>query len=661
MTFAAPINAMGESFLLYALTGGTQGLPNNPRRSRPGKALGPAFCPGVAEPITLLPVFKISETMEKLLLSLSAVIVLGVAAQWVGWRFRLPSILILLVSGILAGPVTGFIDPHVLLGDLLYPVVSLAVAVVLFEGGLSLTLKEFRAVGGVALRLVTVGVAASWFLVALAGHWVLGLDWSLSILLGAVLVVTGPTVIIPMLQQIRPAGAVGPILKWEGIVIDPIGAMLAVLVLQVITLGDVPFDLLAWVVAKTLLVGILLGAIGAVSLVVLLRKHWVPDFLQNSVTLMLVVVVFVLANNLQHESGLLAVTAMGFALANQKYVSVHHIIEFKENLRVMLIASIFILLAASLRPSDLAGLGWRDLVFLVLLVAVVRPASVYLATLGTRLAPAEKMFLSALAPRGIVAAAVSSIFALRLTESGYPGGETLVAVTFLVIIGTVAIYGLSAAPLAKRLKLAKAEPDGVLVLGGSSWARQIALALRKEEFPVMLVDNNRGNILAARMEGVPAFYASVFAEPILDEVELSGIGKLLALTSNDDTNSLAVLHFERVFGREQIYQLPPQATRGPSEGSRHLRGRTLFGDGANHAFLTQSFLAGWSIKRTRLSEEFKFEAFKAKNKDAVIPLFLITEDHRLLVFTAESKLSPQPGQVVISLARTAKESPREAD
>lgn len=587
--------------------------------------------------------------MEHLLVTLSAILVLGISAQWLGWRLRLPSILILLLFGILAGPVSGLIDPRALLGPLLYPTVSLAVALILFEGGLSLTLKEFRAVGGVAMRLVSLGAAASWLLTALAGHWLLGLEWGLSVLLGAILVVTGPTVIGPMLQQIRPAGAVGPILKWEGIVIDPIGAMFAVLVFQIISTGDAPLPIIAATIGKTILVGTVLGLAAAGVLVLWLKKVWVPDFLENPVTLMLVVAVFTLANVLQHESGLLAVTVMGFVLANQKAVTVHHIIEFKETLRVMLIAFIFILLAASLRPADLATLGLSSLAFLAALLLVVRPASVLLATLGTRLTFPERFFLASVAPRGIVAAAVSSIFALRLAESGQPGADSLVAVTFFVVIGTVTVYGLGAGPLARRLGLAKARPNGILFLGGRFWVRRLARFLKDEGFAVMVVDNSRHNVLAARMEGVPATYASVFSEPVLEQVELGGLGRLLAMTSNDDSNSLAGLHFARLFGRDRIYQLAPEEQSLPAENGHHLRGRTLFGDTITHTLLTQRFLDNWTLKKNRLSEEFDFTAFQARYGTEAIPLFLITDGDRLRIFNTQEVLTPEPGQTLVSL------------
>lgn len=590
--------------------------------------------------------------VEDTLISLSAVIILGILAQWLGWRIRMPSILLLLIFGIVAGPVLGWIRPNELLGPLLYPVVSLAVAVILFEGGLSLSLKEFRAIGGVVVRLVTLGMLVGWLIISLAAHWVLGLTWQLSSLLGAVLVVTGPTVIVPMLRHVRPTGQCGAILKWEGIVIDPIGAMLAVLVFQAIVLFETALEPVAAValsLLKTITVGAGVGLSGALGMVFLLRRGWVPDYLQNPVALMFVVAVFTGANLLQTEAGLLAVTIMGFAMANQRKISIQHIVEFKENLGVMLIAFIFILLAAHLKPSDLDHVGWSSFLFLAILILVARPAAIFLSTMGARLSRREKMFLSWMAPRGIVAAAVASIFALRLEEVGLPGADVLVSITFFVIIGTVAVYSITAGPVAKYLGLAQANPEGVIFLGARFWGRRIAKALHDEGFPVMLVDNDLHNVLAARMEGLPVFYASIFAENVLDQVEIGGIGKLLALTSNDDANSLAAMHFARVFERSQIFQLAPEGGKLPVELSPHLRGRTVFGDGVTHAYLTQCFLNNWVIKKTKLSKEFNFDTLKAHYQGNVLPLFLIGESGHLRVFASEAQLSPQSGDTLLSL------------
>jgi NhaP-type Na+/H+ or K+/H+ antiporter len=593
---------------------------------------------------------------EKLLIGIASIVVFGVGAQWLAWRLRLPAILLLLALGFMAGPVAGFIDPDELLGDLLLPVVSVSVALILFEGGLSLRIAELKGFGGVVRNLVTVGVLATWVIGALSAHMILGLGLSLSVLLGAVLVVTGPTVIVPLLRHVRPVGHISSILKWEGIVIDPIGAVLAVLVFEGIISGGFreATSLAAIGIVKTLVAGGLTGGLGAWVIVALLRRYWIPDFLQSPVTFMAVVGVFTVSDLFQAESGLLAVTFMGVILANQKAVVVEHIIEFKENLRVLLISSLFILLAARLKLTDLDYISLTTLAFLAVLVFLARPVAVFLSTIGSGLKFKEKVLLMSMAPRGIVAAAIASVFSLRLVEYGLPGAELLVPLTFMVIIGTVAVYGLGAAPMAGALGLARPNPQGVVFAGAHSWARTIASAINKEGFDVLLVDNNYFNISKARMEGLPAYYGSIISEHLPKEVDLEGMGRFVALTYNDDINSLAALHFVDLFGRDKVYQLCPEDEKRVSQ---RLRGRLLFSPGVTYSSIGDRFRQGAVVKATHLTEEFDFEAFKKLYKGEVVPLFIANEKKELAVFATDSDLQPRPGHTLISLVKPVEETP----
>ncbi len=266
---------------------------------------------------------------EHLLVGLAGIIILGIGAQWLAWRLRLPSILLLLLFGFAAGPATGFLDPDALLGDLLPPVVSLSVAVILFEGGLSLSFTELRQIGTVVRNLVSVGALVTWLVTAGAAHFILDLSAALAVLLGAILVVTGPTVIVPLLRHVRPVGPVNSILKWEGILIDPIGAMLAVLVFEAILAGGFQeaTTLALTGVLNTVVIGGVNGVLGAMVLTFLLKRYWIPDFLHNAFSLMVVVGAFTASNVMQAESGLLAVIVMGMTLANQKMITVKHIVK----------------------------------------------------------------------------------------------------------------------------------------------------------------------------------------------------------------------------------------------------------------------------------------------------------------------------------------------
>lgn len=589
---------------------------------------------------------------QNLLLGLASIVVLGISAEWLAWRLRLPSILLLLILGFVAGAF--FLNPDELFGDLLLPVVSLSVAIILFEGGLNLRIAELRKTGGIVRSLMTVGVLVTWLIGTGAAYFVLGLDIELAVLLGAILVVTGPTVIQPLLRYLRPRGQVGSILKWEGIVIDPIGAILAVLVFEVVVAGGFQqaTTLVVASLLKTVFLGGAIGALGAIIVIILMKRYWLPDFLHSVVTLMIVVAAFTASNLLQTDSGLLAVTLMGIVLANQKTVSVRHIMEFKESLRVLLIASLFILLAARLEMSDLADISLGSLVvFLGILMLIARPLSVALSTLGSELSLRERLFMSWLAPRGIVAAAVASVFALRLSEAGHPQADILVPLTFSVIVATVAIYGLSALPVARRLKIAEPNPQGVLIIGGHTWARAIANALQGAGYKVLMVDANWTNISAARMAGIATFYANILSQYALDEIELGGMGHLIALTSDDEFNSLAVLQWANIFGQSAVYQLPSESEEKGHKGkvSQHLRGRLLFGSAITYTYLTTRFATGAVIKTTSLTEEFDYDAFQSYYGETAIPLFLIDQNDNLVIFTANNPPKPKPGQRLISL------------
>lgn len=592
--------------------------------------------------------------MEYPILGLAGIIVIGIAAQWLSWRVRLPSIFLLLLAGFVAGGVTGWVDPDHLLGEALFPIVSLSVAIILFEGGLSLDIDELRKIGQVVRNLASIGVLTTWVLATILARVLLEFDWLLATLLGAILVVTGPTVIIPLLRQIRPTARLSSAIRWEGIVNDPIGAILAVLVFDFILIGEAETGAVATGIGvlKASLAGGALGLAGAGLIVLLLTKYWVPDFLQSPVTLAIVVMVFALSDLVMSESGLLAVTVMGSALASQNLVTVRHIVEFKENLRVLLISALFIILAARLPLQDPAYTDPGSLAFFAALVLVVRPATVAMATWGTVLTWRERVFLGFMAPRGIVAAAVASIFTLELIELGYPGAERLAPVTFMVIIGTVALYGLGAARVARWLGVAKPNPQGMLLLGAGAWVRAVAEALKEEGVEVKLVDGNWKNVVQARQNGLDAHYVNILTEYAFEELELDGIGRFLALTPNDEVNALATVHASEVFDRANVYQLPPEsADEGGKLGEmpRHLQGRHLFDTAATCSEITRRFAQGATVKRTGLTDEFGLDEFLEHYRENALPMFAVGNNGGVTILLANSKIPVKRGQTLISL------------
>ena len=601
--------------------------------------------------------------MEQTLHYLTAILALGILAQLLAWRAGVPSILFLLAFGFAAGEL--WIRPSEVIADsLLFPIVSLSVAVILFEGGLSLKLKELKEAGKPAFRLCTWGVIISWVLTTLFARFVIGCDWSIASLLGALLVVTGPTVIAPLLRVIQPSQRPANILKWEGIVIDPIGATFALLVFEVVnavTLKGAAVDVVTTIV-KTVLVGVILGYVAGWIVTRLLERYAVPDYLHSVFLLVCVAVLFALSDALQHEAGLLTVTIFGIYLANQDRTPVKHIIAFKENLRVLLISTLFIVLSGRVSWDQVSALGWRAVVFTLALILIVRPVSVFLSTFRTRLPTAEKGFLSAIAPRGIVAAAVTSVFSLRLATAAEERGASpefiaqanqLVPVVFTVIVGTVAFYSLTAKPVSMRLGLASRRRTGILFAGATAWVRELAASLQVEGIRVALVDTNQTNVREARLAGLEATRGNIVADSVMEDLEMAGIGRLLAMTPNDESNSLAAYEFSHRLGRQNIFQLSPADKPESLERdklSHHFRARHPFEGAPSFRHLQELYERGFRVKKTRVGAQFGVEDFRALYGDEAVLLFSVEEGGaNLHVLTDDKPIEWKEGQKLIAL------------
>ncbi|MEM6980094.1 MAG: sodium:proton antiporter [Planctomycetota bacterium] len=604
------------------------------------------------------------------LLYLALVPALGVTAQWLAWKTRLPGILLLLVFGIGLGQ---FVRPDEFLSDLtgggpaagpnlLFPLVSLSVGIIMFEGGLSLKLSELRESGSASLLLCTVGAAIALAGNTVAVHLILGFGWSLSLLLGAILIVTGPTVIGPLLRQVRPSRRVASTLKWEGIVIDPIGAVLAVLVYEEVlthqSSPDVTSVLLALV--KTIVVGLVLGCGGGALLSVSFRKYWIPDNLQGVAALALAILVFAISNTVAHESGLITVTVLGIWLTNQKAIDVLHIIELKENLRTLLIGCLFVVLASRVELADVAAVGLPGIGLVVVMVLIVRPLSVFVSLIGSPLNRREKTFVAGLAPRGIVAAAVSSVFALSMErDSGggamaIEGSEQLATVTFLVIIGTVAVYGLAAQPLAKMLHLADQKNNGLLIAGADAWVRDFASELHAAGVPVLMVDTNYNKISQANMNGVRGSCMNILNEHAREDLDLGGLGRFLAMTPNDEVNSLALKESRHLFDSSGLYQLTfkDKHATGRRGLTKNLMGRELFGEGQTFSRMADWHAAGATFKTTKMTDAFTFNDFIDKYGEQTVVLCAIKEDGAVKLNTVDDPLTPSSGQTLVAMVST---------
>lgn len=585
----------------------------------------------------------------QILIELTALVILGTAAQWLSWRVKIPSIILLLVFGFLAGPVSGLIKPDEIFGELLIPIISIAVAVILFEGGLNLQIRELKGLGKPVRNLIIFGALITWFISSLSAHYILGFYPEISILLGAILVVTGPTVIMPIIRSIKPTPALSSVLKWEGVIIDPLGAVLAVLVFEAV-FASTPLRATFGIV-QAISIGLILGFAGGLILIYLLSKRLLPDFLQNPATLAVLFIFFIASNMLQADSGLLTATIMGMVLANQKLVRVREIAEFKENLQVLLISTVFILLSARMNIADISYISLATLGFTLILILFARPIAVFVSTWRSKLSIRERIFLSSISPRGIVAAAVASIFAIRLEELGFPQAEYLVPITFFVIIVTVVFSSISANVLSRFLGVANPNPQGILIIGAHDWARDIARAISKFGIRVFLVDSNHKKVYRAKEEGLKARVCNILSEPALERLDFTGIGRMLALTPNDEINALASIRLSPFFGSTEVYQLSPgELAKKPQDSlGEDIRAHYLWGYGVTYRHLNELFRKGATIHTTKLTEEFTYEDFQKKHHGSQILLFIINERGQLRVVTADESPSPPPGSTLISI------------
>jgi NhaP-type Na+/H+ or K+/H+ antiporter len=600
--------------------------------------------------------------VELQLISLASIGVISLVCQWVAWRLRLPAILFLLIAGIIVGPWLGLLSPDDLFGDMLFPIVSLAVAVILFEGSLTLKFSELKEHGKMVRNLLVSGVLVTWLIGTLASRFLVDISWVVATLFGAIVVVSGPTVIMPLLRAVKPNGRIRNILKWEGIVIDPVGALLAVLVFEfALSSGlseEQAVEHIFMTFGETLVLGAILGCSAGYYLGAALRSHWLPHFLQNAGTLTFMLGVFAFSNFLVHESGLLTVTIMGIWLANMKGVPVDEILEFKESLSVLLISALFILLAARMELSMLTMLGWGPLWVVLILMFIARPLAVWLAAVKTDLTWQEKTFLGWVAPRGIVAAAVSALFAFKLEKAGYSDANALVSMVFLVIMVTVVVQSITSRSLARILDVKQEDNNGFLFIGANAVARGLAKALVAKNIRVILTDTSWENIRAARMANLSVYYGNPVSEHAENNLDLTGIGCMLAISPYKQLNTLSTYHYLDLFGPGSVFGLPEgdQDVRASHQSSeKYVQTRNRFDEKATFAKLASLMSKGASIKTTQLSQEFTFEDYLKKHGNRLTLLFAIRPDKKLIPLGQADKLLPQEGWEVISLIQSVPE------
>ncbi|HHU09290.1 MAG TPA: sodium:proton antiporter [Intrasporangiaceae bacterium] len=617
---------------------------------------------------------------------LAVVLLVAVLCQWLAWALRVPSLLLLLIAGFALGH---WQRPDEIFGpDPLFAAVTVAVGIILFEGSLSLRFSDLRGISTPVRRLCTTVALLAWILITGAAL-LIGLDPALAVLVGAILIVTGPTVINPILRQLRPTRRVSSMLRWEGIVVDPIGAILAVLVYQVIVAfgSEGTVALVVGNLATTLAISFGIAGVVGFSLGYLVRRHLVPDFLQAVLFLGVAIAVVVISNRLAAESGLLTVTVLGIVLANQPGLQLQQIREFKEHLQVLLVGVLFIVLAGRITTGDIVDVLPRAALFLALLILLARPVSTFLGLANTSATRRERLLLAFMAPRGIVAAAVTSVFALKFdaastrvreTAPGLDDGsaeevlahadalarlaeqaEALVPLVFLVIVGTVTIYGLGVGRLAERLGLATSRPQGILFAGASPWTISAATLLTELDIPTLIVDPDFRRLQRARMAGLTTVRTNIVSEFAVDRLELAGLGSFIGATNDDSANATAAREFAHIFGKNNSFQLTPADAAGDAKPTKappeRLLGRRVFDPAPTLDELEQRTAGGHVVKKTKLTDDFTLEDFRARYPEAII-MFVIKAG-RLSVVTASTTL-PTTGVALIAMVPGKQATPR---
>ncbi len=589
------------------------------------------------------------------MVELAGIIVLGIIAQWVAWKFKIPAILPLILIGLFVGPIstllsedgTQWIRPiwngesGLFPGENLFYFVSLAIGIILFEGGLTLKRNEISKVGPVIGKLISLGAAITFVGAGLAAHYIFGLSWKISLLFSGLIIVTGPTVISPILRNIPLKKDVSAILKWEGILIDPIGALVAVLVFEFIIIGGENAGYTKQALldfGKIMLIGFAFGISGGFALYQAVKRKVIPHYLLNVVSLSLVLMVYVLSDQFAHESGLLAVVVMGMFLGNSDLPSLKELLYFKESLSVLLISILFILLAANISLDDLMLVyNWKTGILLAIIIFVLRPISVFISTARSSLKTNEKLFISWVGPRGIVAAGIASLFGTKLVILGEPGAEYITPLVFAVVLTTVLLNATTARFFAKIVGVFLKTSEGILIVGASKVSRLIASYLQKNERHVVLVDTNEHSVSMAKGLGLDAISANIYSDDLGENIELNDVGYLLAMTGSDEVNRQAISRFGKEFGETGTFRL---MTPEELKNNDNLSSKELFSHTHDYIKLARVANNFPSIQEIPINSQEQFIKFLSiiESDDNAVALFLKNDEGFLEIISVPSKM-----------------------
>ncbi|EAR16626.1 MULTISPECIES: cation:proton antiporter [Robiginitalea] len=588
------------------------------------------------------------------MIELAGIVILGIVAQWVAWRLKLPAILPLILIGLLVGPISTLftedgaklIEPiwngskGLFPGEGLYYFVSLAISIILFEGGLTLRRSEVANVGPVITKLITLGTLVTFFGAGIAAHFIFGLSWQISFLFSGLIIVTGPTVITPILRNIPLKKDVSAVLKWEGILIDPIGALVAVLVYEFISVGAEggAYTKTALIeFGKILLFGLTFGFTFAHALAFVIKKNFIPHYLLNVVALSTVLGVFVMSDIFAKESGLLGVVVMGMVMGNTELPNLKELLYFKESLSVLLISILFIVLAANIDLVDLQLIyNWNTALLFAIIVFLIRPLGVFLSSLGSHLSINERLFIGWVGPRGIVAAGIASLFGSKLIDQEVPGAEFITPLVFVIVLGTVLLNATTARLFAQLVGVFLKKSEGILIIGAAKPSRLIGQYLMKNNRHVVLIDSNQTNVEKSRNLGLEALTADIYSDTLSDNIELSDIGYLMSLTPSSVVNKYAIEKFRNQFGEHGSFRLVDademnDPENNPKEG--------LFSHTDDFIKLMEATRHYPAIHEIDLKDRQHYEGLIeiTKAEDDIIPLFLKDPEGDLIIIPSYSK------------------------
>ena len=590
------------------------------------------------------------------LLSLQIVVIAiaSIAAQWIAWRLHIPAIIFLLLAGFVLGPVADIVRPNILLGDLLEPAIAAAVAIILFEGSLQLHFKELRETRRAIRHVIFLGAPVGWALISLAAHYIAGLEWAVAITLGGILVVTGPTVIMPMLRQARLNIRAASVLKWEGIVNDPLGVIFAILAYEYFVAAKNGNIGLPFFLTHSLTLAIVTIASFVLAHIIkrLFDRGYMPEYLKTPFLLCTVLTMFFVCNTALHESGLIAVTVLGLTLANIHTSSIEGIKRFKETITILLVSGVFILLTASLDADVLLLLNWQGLLFIALLLFVVRPLTLFICSIGTHMNRQEILLTGLIAPRGVVCAAMAGVIGPLLTEAGFEDGDKILPIAFAVVVISVVLHSLMIRPLARRLNLTSEETNGIIVAGAYPWSIQLAEVMIGRNVPVMLVDNDWNALGSARLNDVPVYYGELLSEETEFALEFSKYDALIAATPNPAYNALLCEKFGYEYGTERVFRIfhddGDMAKRRQMSGSVH--GRPFVAKGLSLQLLEERWDSGWRFRTTRIGKpEGQDQLIVPEENDNRLMIGIIAKTGAVTLFSPYNKSRPafKEGDIII--------------